>query len=62
VASEIGGDAGTITVCAIGIVGATIAWLASRRNPVTPANVTAPEAAAPAGPEPVAAPAAEVPA
>jgi PiT family inorganic phosphate transporter len=63
IASEIGGDAGTITVCAIGIVGATIIWLASRRDPVTPHNVNdleAPAAPAPAGAAP--GEAAEVPA
>jgi PiT family inorganic phosphate transporter len=63
IASEIGGDAGTITVCAIGIVGATIIWLASRRDPVTPHNVNdleAPAAPAPAGEAP--GEAAEVPA
>jgi inorganic phosphate transporter, PiT family len=61
IASEIGGNAGTIVVCVIGIVGATIIWLASRRNPVTASNVTDPEAPA-AREQQVAARAAEVPA
>jgi PiT family inorganic phosphate transporter len=61
IASEIGGDAGTIVVCLIGIVGATIVWLASRRNPVTATNVTDPEAPA-ATEQPLAGAPAEVPA
>ncbi len=61
IASEIGGDAGTIVVCVIAIIGATIIWLASRRNPVTASNVTDLEAPAAPG-QPVAAGPAEVPA
>jgi inorganic phosphate transporter, PiT family len=60
VAGEIGGTAGTVTVCAIGVAGSAAVWLASRRNAVTPHNVN--ELEQPVAPSPVSGPAAEVPA
>jgi PiT family inorganic phosphate transporter len=62
VAGEIGGTAGTVTVCAIGVAGAAAVWLASRRNPVTPHNVNELERPVAPPAEPVSGPAAEVPA
>lgn len=58
-AREIGGDAGTIVVSVIAVAVVGAIWLASRRNPVTPANVNDLEQPAPVAADPVGGPAAE---